>query len=267
MADTAMKPIKRVLVTDALAGKVALVTGAARGIGRAIALELAYAGADIALNDLHPAEPAQEVLREILALGRRASIHHADVAERAAVESMVHDVVEQYGHIDILINNAGIQQEEPFLEISDSAIERVLDVDLKSVILCGQIVARQMVHQGNGGRIINISSVHAVSSFKASAVYDAAKAGVTRLTATMALELAQYGITVNVIAPGWMETHGTAPFLSVAENRAAANETIPLKRVGNPHEVGQLAAFLCTEAAAYMTGSFIAVDGGYILGR
>lgn len=267
MADTGTKPIKHVLVTDALAGKVALVTGAARGIGRAIALELAHAGADIALNDLHPAEAAQEALREMLALGRRASIHHADVAERASVESMVQEVIAQYGHIDVLINNAGIQREEPFLEISDGGMQRVLDVDLKGVILCGQIVARQMVRQGNGGRIINISSVHAVSSFRASAVYDAAKAGVARLTATMALELAPYGITVNVIAPGWMETEGTAPFLSVAENMVAANETVPLNRVGNPHEVGQLAAFLCTEAAAYMTGSFIAIDGGYILGR
>lgn len=260
-------PFPHILAKDALANKVALVTGAARGIGRAIALELAYAGANVALNDLQSGDEAQEVLRSIVALGREASIHKADVSQRREVAEMVQAIVEHYGRLDILVNNAATQREEPFLEITDESLQRVLDVDLKSVVLCGQAAARQMILSGRSGRIVNISSVHAVSSFKAAAVYDAAKAGVMRLTATMALELAQHGITVNAIAPGWMDTPGTAPFLDITENRAAANATIPVGRVGDPHEVGQLAAYLCAEAAAYITGSFIVIDGGYILGR
>ena len=258
---------QRVLKEDALAGKVALVTGAARGIGRAIALELAHVGATVALKDLDPGEEGQTVAREIAALGRQVSIHQADVSNRVQVEAMMQTIVEQYGHIDILINNAGMQIWEPFLEITDAVIQRTLDVDLKGVILCGQAAARQMVQQGNGGRIVNISSVHAVYSIKTAAVYDAAKAGVKRLTATMALELAEHGITVNAIAPGWMDTPLAAPFLSTREERAEVNATIPVGRVGDPHEVGQFAAYLSSPAASYITGAFLVIDGGYILGR
>lgn len=259
--------IPHAIAKDALTAKVALVTGAARGIGRAIALELAYAGANVALNDLDIGEEAQEVQHHIVALGRTASLHQADVSQRHDVEGMVQAIVARYGRLDIMINNAAMQREEPFLEITDDALHRVLDVDLKSVVLCGQIAARQMISMGRGGRIINISSVHAFSSFKSAALYDAAKAGVVRLTATMALELAQYAITVNAIAPGWMDTPGTAPFLNTEDNRLAVNASLPVGRVGNPHEVGQLAAYLCSEAAAYITGACIVIDGGYMLGR
>ncbi len=260
-------PHRRILQEDALAGKVALVTGAARGIGRAIALELAYAGATVALNDLDLGEPGQSLLQTITASGSQASLHQADISQSAAVEAMVTAVVEQHGRLDILINNAGMQLWQPFLEITEPVIQRTLDVDLKGVILCGQAAARQMVRQGGGGRIVNISSVHAVYSIKTAAVYDAAKAGVKRLTATMALELAEYGITINAIAPGWIDTSMAEPLLRTPEDRAAVNATIPLGRVGNPHEVGQLAAYLSSDAAAYITGAFIVIDGGYILGR
>lgn len=258
---------RRVLTQDALSGKVALITGAVRGIGRGIALELANAGADIALNDLNPGEEAHGVMQEIAATGREVSVHQADVADRRSVEAMVQAVVEQHGRLDILINNAGMQQWEPFLEITDVALERTLDVDLKGVILCGQAAARQMVQQGEGGRIVNLSSVHAVYSIKTAAVYDAAKAGVRRLTATMALELAEHGITVNAIAPGWIDTPMNIPLLDTPEKRAEVNASIPLGRIGYPQEVGQLAAYLSSSAAAYITGAFLVIDGGYILGR
>lgn len=247
--------------------KVALVTGAARGIGRAIALELARAGMDIALNDIAPGAPASEVAAEIAAIGGRASFYQADVADRAAVETMVEHVVAEYGRLDILVNNAGMQVWEPFLEITDDPLERILAVDLKGVILCSQVAARQMVRQGHGGRIVNISSVHAVYSIKTAAVYDAAKAGVVRLSATMALELAPHGITVNAIGPGWMETPMAAPLLNTPEARAEVEATIPLGRIGRPEEIGALTVFLCGEQAGYITGAFIIIDGGYSLGR
>ncbi len=258
---------QRVLRADALAGKVALVTGAARGIGRGIALELAYAGAHVALNDLNPFDEAEELRQTILTLGQQVSVHQADVSDHAAVEAMVRAVVERYGRLDILINNAGMQLWEPFLQISDTVVDRTLNVDLKGVIYCGQAAARQMVRQGTGGRIINISSVHAVYSIKTAAVYDAAKAAVKRLTATMALELAEHRITVNAIAPGWVDTPLNRPFLSTPEDVASVLATVPVGRIADAQEIGHLAAYLCSDAASYITGAFIVIDGGYILGR
>ncbi len=257
----------RVLRADALDGKVALVTGAARGIGRAIALQLAHAGADVALNDLDPAQPGEEAAAEIRALGRRASIHRADVSRRADVDAMIAAVVDTYGRLDIVVNNAGVQVWEPFLEVTDGPLERILDVDLKGVVYCSQASAWRMVRQGGGGRIVNISSVHAVCSFRTAAIYDAAKAAVMRLTATMALELAPHGITANSIGPGWMDTPLAAPFLGTPEGRATVEATIPVGRVGRPEEVGALIAFLCSDAGAYITGAFIVIDGGLILGQ
>ncbi len=256
-----------VLTPTALAGKVALVTGAARGIGRAIALELARAGADVALNDVDPGEAAEEVASRIHTLGRRASVHQADVSDRASVEAMFEQVDALYGQVDILINNAGVQVWEPFLEITEGPLQHILDVDLKGVIYCSQAAARRMVARGIQGRIINISSVHAVYSIKTAAVYDAAKAGVMRLTMTAALELAPHGVTLNAVGPGWMDTPLAAPFIGTPEGRAAVNATIPLGRVGRPEEVGMLCAYLASAAAAYITGAFIVIDGGYILGQ
>ena len=258
---------RRILREDALAGKVALVTGSARGIGHAIALELAHAGSEVALNDMLDNEDSKAALQAVAETGRRVSFHQADVSDRLAVEAMIQSVVEQHGKLDILVNNAGVQVWEPFLEVTDAILQRIMDVDLKGVFLCGQVAARQMVRQKHGGRIINISSVHAVYSIKTAAVYDAAKAGVARLSATMALELAEHNITVNAIGPGWMNTPLVAPLLSTSEQRAEINATIPIGRIGQPYEVGQLTAYLCSEAGAYITGALILIDGGYILGR
>jgi NAD(P)-dependent dehydrogenase (short-subunit alcohol dehydrogenase family) len=178
---------------------------------------------------------------------------------------MVAEVVADHGKLDILVSNAGIHLPRPFLEITDAEMDRQIGVLLRGVILCGQAAARQMARQGSGGAIVHISSIHAIESFREAAVYDACKAGVVRLTATMAAELAEHGIRVNAIGPGWVDTPLNAEALSTPEKRAAVSAGIPLGRVGDPEEIGALAAFLCSPAAAYMTGSFVLIDGGLLL--
>jgi NAD(P)-dependent dehydrogenase (short-subunit alcohol dehydrogenase family) len=264
MAEQRARPAIR---EDALAGSVALVTGAARGIGRGVALELARAGADVVINDVNPGSDARDVAAQIAALGRRVRVHAADVADCLAVEAMIETVEEAFGQLDILVNNAGLNVWEPFLEVSDAGLDRILDVDLKGVVYCARAAARQMVRRGITGRIVNISSVHAVSSWPRCAIYDAAKAAVLRLTATMALELAGHGITVNAIGPGWIETPLNQQFLRTAEERATVNAGIPAGRVGQPDEIGALAAFLSSDAASYINGAYITVDGALVTGR
>ncbi|MGH2389546.1 MAG: SDR family NAD(P)-dependent oxidoreductase, partial [Chloroflexota bacterium] len=254
---------RSVLAPDALAGKVAWVTGATRGIGQATAVELARAGAAVALNDID--DNAKETVRLIEDLGRPVSFHQGDVSSRASVEATVDAVARTHGRLDCLVANAGISVPQSFLEITDEVMQRTLDINLRGVILCGQAAARQMVRQGEGGQIVNISSIHAVSSFRGFAVYDAAKAGVMRLTATMAADLAEHGITVNAIGPGWMLTPMNASAYDTPEKRAAVDASLPLHRVGLPEEICGMAAYLCSPAAGYITGSFILVDGGLIL--
>jgi NAD(P)-dependent dehydrogenase (short-subunit alcohol dehydrogenase family) len=173
----------------------------------------------------------------------------------------------EFGQLDILVNNAGLNFWEPFLELSDQALDRIVDVDFKGVVYCARAAARQMVRRGIPGRIINISSVHAVCSWPNTAIYDAAKAAVLRLTTTMALELAGHGITVNAIGPGWIDTPINEPFLRTPEERAAVNAGIPAGRIGQPEEIGALAAFLSSDAAAYINGGYIVVDGALIAGK
>ncbi len=254
---------RSVLMPDALTGKVALVTGATQGIGQAAAVELAKAGAAIALNDIHGS--AEETTRLIQEIGRPVSFHQGDVSSRADMEAVVAGVVHAHGRLDCLIANAGISVPQTFLEITDEVMQRTLDINLRGVILCGQIAARQMVRQGGGGQIVNISSIHAVAGFRGFAVYDATKAGVTRLTATMAADLAEHKITVNAIGPGWTLTPLNASAFDTPEKRAAVEASLPLHRVGLPEEIGGMAAYLCSPAAGYITGSFILVDGGLIL--
>jgi glucose 1-dehydrogenase len=156
---------------------------------------------------------------------------------------------------------------EPFLEITEDAMRRILDVDLVGTIYCAQAAGRAMVRRGQGGKIINISSVHAVMSFPTAAIYDAAKAGVARLTATIALELAEHHINVNAIGPGWIETPLSEPFLRDPAERQAVEATIPWRRVGQPQDIGRLAVFLASEDADYITGQLILCDGGFVLGK
>jgi NAD(P)-dependent dehydrogenase (short-subunit alcohol dehydrogenase family) len=244
-----------------LEGKVALVTGGSRSIGRAIALGYAREGADVAVNFERDAAAADEVVSEIGRLGRKALAVQADVAAATQVQSMVQTVVAALGRLDILVNNAGTLSRAPFLELSEAAWDRVLDVDLKGVFLVSQAVARHMVGQG-GGAIINISSIAAHLPSAGQAHYSAAKAGVAILTRAMALELAAHGIRVNAIEPGMVITDMNRARFSEPATREAVLARMPLGRFGTPEEMVGAAVYLASDEAAFATGGVIRLDGG-----
>lgn len=251
-----------------LAGKTALVTGGARGIGRAIVLAFANEGAHVALNDYpHLAEARQvaERTRDRKFQGQAVEVFPADVSSSAQVSKMVDSVLGRFGHIDILVCNAGIQTEAPFLELAEEDVDRVLSVNLKGPFLVSQCVARAMAKSG-GGRIINISSVHEDIPRKGIAHYAASKGGLRMLTRVMALELAPFGINVNSIAPGAIETPMNEALLVDTERRNRVLAKVPLGRMGTAEEVGRVAVFLAGEGGAYITGSTCFIDGGLGLG-
>ncbi len=242
-----------------LEGRVALVTGASRGIGRAIALALARDGADVAVNFRQSGEAAAQVVAETAALGRKAIAVQADVRDRAQVKGMVERVHCELGGPDILVNNAGIVRDKPLAFMSEEEWDEVVDTSLKGAFLCTKAVARLMART-RWGRIINISSDAALLGDAQRANYCAAKAGLLGLTRAAARELARQGITVNAIAPGIVETDMTAGMAEV--RRKALLEAIPLGRFGQAEEVAALAAFLAADDAAYITGQVFCIDGG-----
>jgi len=241
-----------------LAGKVALVTGAGRGIGRAIALALAGEGADVAVNDIEEAS-AKGVAGEVKALGRRALALPADVADYGQVQRMVSRIWDEFSRLDILVNNAAILSTVSFRELSEAEWDRVMAVDLKGVFNCCRAVVEGMIAQG-GGRIINIASIAGKrgGGFLGNAAYSAAKAGVIGFSKALARELASYSITVNVVAPGLTETPMTAWAPSEVKARIVAQ--IPLRRPAQPREIAEAVLFLAS--AAYITGEVLDVDGG-----
>lgn len=242
-----------------LKDKVALVTGASRGIGRAIALSLAEAGADVVINYSGNEAKANEVAAEIEKMGRRALAIRANVAEFAQVEQMVEQVLSHYGKLDILVNNAGITRDNLIMRMKEEDWDLVIDTNLKGVFNCIKAVTRPMMKQ-RSGRIINISSVVGVMGNAGQANYVAAKAGVIGLTKSMAKELASRGITVNAVAPGFIETDMTDV---LGENvREELMKLIPLSRLGKPEDVAHLVRFLASSGADYITGQVIHVDGG-----
>ncbi len=255
-----------------LEGKVALVTGAAlaRGIGRGIALTLADRGADVAINDVgHDAE-AQERVREIEERGRRATFVKADVAVPGEAERMVAETVERLGRLDIFVNNAGVQTWQELTEVTKEAWEWITGVNLHGAFSCCRAAAEQMRRQGSGGRIAVISSVHAVMPFPSMGVYGATKQAVGLLTGVMAREWARYGITVNHVGPGWVDTdiNRDSPGLRTEEARRATLASIPLwHRPAEPCEIGEAVAFLASEAASSITGAYLRVDGGLVIGK
>jgi len=243
-------------------GKVALVTGAARGIGKAIALKLAQEGADVVVTDVD-LEGAQRVAQEIEGLGYKAKAIQADVSQREAVQRLVSKAVSVFGQIDILVNNAGIIRRGTFLEHDPQDWEKVLSVNLGGTFNCAKEVVPLMVKQG-GGKIINISSVVGKMGDIASAPsYGTSKGAINTFTKSLARELAPYGINVNAVAPHAIETDMSREWSE--EKRRQIVEAIPLKRLGKTEEVAEVVAFLASDGAGFITGQILDVNGGYLM--
>jgi len=239
-----------------LSNRVAIVTGSARGIGRAIALRLADAGANIVVSDIDDAEP---VANEIRAKGRQSLAVKANVTSATDVEKLVEATVSNFGRVDILVNNAGITRDQLLLRMSEEEWDAVLNVNLKSVFLCTRAVLRHMLKQ-HWGRIISISSIVGVVGNPGQANYAASKAGIIGFTKTIAREVGSRGITANAIAPGFIETKMTQ---ALNENqRQELMKRIPLGSLGTPQDVAEAVAFLASEEARYITGQVLGVDGG-----
>lgn len=242
-----------------LEGKKALVTGASRGIGRSIAIALAEAGADVAINYSGSEAAAAETAEAVEALGRRAIVLKANVGKSDEFEAMVKEVIAQFGAVDILVNNAGITRDNLIMRMKEDEFDQVIETNLKGVFNGIKAVTRSMMKQ-RSGRIINISSVVGVLGNPGQANYVAAKAGVIGLTKASARELASRGITVNCVAPGFIQTEMTDKLPE--ETRLALSGQIPLARLGDPSDIANAVRFLASDASAYMTGQTIHVDGG-----
>lgn len=247
-----------------LFGKKALVTGAARGIGRGCALELAKAGADVAVNDLTRSPEAESLVAEIRGLGRMAELIEGDVFGRPSCEAVVARVIELLGRIDLFVSNPAYGHRGDFLNYDPAAFEKVLAGTLVGGFHMSQLVARHMVARTGGGKIVFITSVHARIPFARSVAYNPGKAGLTHMAKTIAAELLPYRINVNMIAPGWIDTPGEhATFGDDAI--ASAAPSLPWGRLGRPDEIGKAAVYLCSEDADYVTGTELVVDGGLCL--
>ena len=245
-----------------LSGKVALVTGAAQGIGLACARSLAAEGAAVVLADVNEAT-GRESARAIAASGARAAFTPCDVSRKKSVDDAVAFTVGEFGCLDILVANAGIVHAAEFLDLAEADFDRVLGVNLKGVFLAGQSAARQMVKQGRGGAIVNMSSVNAVLAIPNQVPYVVSKGGINQLTRVMALSLAPHGIRVNAVGPGTILTELAKT--AVLGNREAERKILsrtPMGRMGEPDEIARVVAFLASDDASYVTGQTIYADGG-----
>ena len=245
-----------------LQGKSVLVTGASRGIGRAIALEFAKQGANVAVNYAGSEDKAQKVVEEILQLGVKGFKIQADVSNESNVKSMVKEVISQFGQLDILINNAGVNKDNLLMRMKESEFDQVINTNLKGAFLCTKAVTRQMMKQ-KAGRIINVASIVGVSGNPGQANYVAAKAGVIGLTKTTAKELASRNVLVNAVAPGFISTDMTDALTE--EQRKEMLSMIPLSKLGRPEDVAKVIRFLASEDANYITGQTIHIDGGMVM--
>ena len=247
-----------------LARRTALVTGAARGIGRGCALALARAGADVAINDRERSRDADEVIAAIEALGRRAVLIEGDAFARPSCEQIVTRAIAALGRIDILVSNPAFSRRGAFLDYDPDLFEKTLQGTLLGGFHMSQLVCRHMADLGSGGKIVFISSVHARIPYTTAVAYNAAKAGLNHMAKTMAAELLPHRINVNVIEPGWIDTPGEHATFG-DDVMAKAGSTLPWGRLGTPDDIGRAAAFLCSDDADYITGTTLLVDGGLAL--
>jgi 3-oxoacyl-[acyl-carrier protein] reductase len=245
-----------------LGGKVAIVTGASRGIGRAVAVELAKAGAKVVVNYAGNQAAGQQVVDLIQAAGGDAVLVQADVTDAAAVELLLKTTIDTYGRVDILVNNAGITRDNLLMRMKEEDWDAVIDTNLKGIFLCTKAVSRVMMKQ-KSGRIINMTSVVGIMGNAGQSNYAAAKAGVIGFTKSMAKELASRGITVNAIAPGFITTDMTA--VLPEQVKLDLTNQIPLNRLGGPEDVAAAVLFFSSDAANYITGQTLNVDGGMVM--
>jgi NAD(P)-dependent dehydrogenase (short-subunit alcohol dehydrogenase family) len=247
-----------------LTGKVAIVTGTSRGLGQYFARALAKAGADLVITSRQLSR-LTEFREEIESLGRKALAVQLDVLSQSDIENIVQTVMGEYGKIDILVNNAGLNIRKPSLEVSGPDWDTVLDTNLKGSFFCSQAVAKQMIKQ-KSGRIINIGSCTCLFGMEGIAAYSASRGATLSITRSLAAEWGKFGITVNVLAPGWFKTEQNAKLYQNKQWVDYINERIPLHRPGEPHDLDGAVVFLASDASKYMTGQMIMVDGGFTTG-
>ena len=250
------------LPTYSLDGKVAIVTGAAQGIGFTVAATLAAAGASVVIADLR-AEASEEAAAKLTAEGLEAIGVACDVSKQETVKAMIATAVGKYGKIDIAVNNAGVTIDEgPILDVTEKQWDFVIDIDLKGFYFTSQAIAQQMKDQGTGGRIVNLTSAAGIMTPKYVSVYGAAKTGVKHLTGIMSKEWARWGIQVNAVAPGYVKTNMIANMLANEKNATVVMKSIPLRRYAETQDVANVILFLVSEASSYLNGVVIPVDGG-----
>lgn len=244
-----------------LSGKVAIITGAARGIGRACAESFAREGAKVVLADIDETR-GRDAAAALVGAGAEASFVVCDVGDSSQVSGLIAAALDAYGGVDVLVNNAGILHAADFLEVTEFDFDRLMRVNLKGSFLVGQAAARQMVEGGRGGAIVNLSSIGAVLAAPFQAAYNVSKGGVAQLTRVMALSLAPHGIRVNAVGPGTIGTEMTMDMLADEALRRRILSRTPLGRVGEPAEVAAVAVFLASEEASYITGQTVYCEGG-----